>query len=71
MRDDKGRDDLIVMIEIKTDPSPDLEHLYKALLKSRIGVEMPIEFYRPGGLANLTEVEKRQKPKRLADERFN
>jgi len=71
VRDDKGRDDLIVMIEINTDPSPDLERSYKALLKSRIGVEMPIEFYRPGGLANLTEVEKRQKPKRLTDERFS
>lgn len=70
VRDDKGRDDMIVMVEIESDPSPDLEEAYKALIKSRIGVEMPVEFHKPGGLADLTEVEKRQKPKRLSDERF-
>ncbi len=70
VRDDQGRDDMIVMVEINTDPSPELEQEYRALIKSRIGVEMPVEFHKPGGLADLTEVEKRQKPKRLADERF-
>ena len=70
VRDDRGRDDMIVMVEINIDPTPDLEQTYKALIKSRIGVEMPVEFHKPGALADLTEVDKRQKPKRLSDERF-
>ncbi|MEQ9444972.1 MAG: phenylacetate--CoA ligase family protein [Rhodospirillaceae bacterium] len=70
VRDQHGRDDMIVMVEINTDPSPDLEKAYKELIKTRIGVDMPIEFHKPGGLSELTEVDKRQKPKRLSDERF-
>jgi phenylacetate-CoA ligase len=71
VRNDQGRDDMIVMVEISSEPTPDLEHIYKLLLKSRIGVEMLIEFHKPGALADLTEIDKRQKPKRLRDERFN
>jgi len=70
IRDKKGRDEMIVMIEISADPTKDLEKTYKALLKSRIGVEMQIEFYKKGELSPFTEVEIRQKPKRLKDERF-
>ena len=70
VRDKQGRDDMIVMVEINADPSPELEKAYKALIKSRIGVDMPVEFHKPGSLADLTEVDKRQKPKRISDERF-
>ncbi len=70
VRDETGRDDMIVMVEINVEPTQELEQAYRALIKSRIGVDMPVEFHQPGALADLTEVEKRQKPKRLADERF-
>lgn len=67
--DATGRDDMIVMIEVP-EPSSDLKVKFETLLKTRIGVEMLVELHKPGALADLTEVEKRQKPKRLADERF-
>lgn len=67
--DATGRDDMIVMIEVP-EPSSDLKAKFETLLKTRIGVEMLVELHKPGALADLTEVEKRQKPKRLADERF-
>jgi phenylacetate-CoA ligase len=69
VRDDTGRDDMVVLIETAT-PSAELKAKFEALLKSRVGVEMIVEVHPPGALADLTEVDKRQKPKRLADERF-
>lgn len=69
VRDAAGRDDMIVMIEV-AEPSADLKAKFESLLKIRIGVEMIVELHQPGALADLTEVEKRQKPKRLSDERF-
>ncbi len=38
---------------------------YEALLKQRIGVEIHVKLADPGGLAELTQIEKRQKPIRL------
>jgi len=43
---------------------------FRALLKIRIGVEMIVELHPPAGLAELTDLNKRQKPKRLLEERF-
>jgi phenylacetate-CoA ligase len=62
---------MIVMAEITSDPSPELEQAFKALIKSRIGVDMPVELHQPGELTKFTEVDKRQKAKRLSDERFD
>jgi hypothetical protein len=61
---------MIVMIETAAAPSDQLKTSFEALLKMRIGVEMMVELHRPGALADMTEVEKRQKPKRLSDERY-
>jgi phenylacetate-CoA ligase len=69
-RDMSGRDEMTVMIETDAAPSEDLKQAFQTLLKTRIGVEMNVELYAPGALAELTEVDKRQKPKRLSDERF-
>jgi len=69
VRDDTGRDDMIVMVEVE-DGGEELRRDFQALLKTRIGVEMKVTLHVPGSLADLTEIEKRQKPKRLMDERF-
>ena len=70
IRDAQGRDDMIVMVEVDTPQAPGLNEELQKLLKTRIGVEMKIELHAKGALADLTEVDKRQKPKRLSDERF-
>jgi phenylacetate-CoA ligase len=70
VRDASGRDEMIVMIETEAPASADLKGAFAHLLKTRIGVEMIVELHRPGALASLTEVDQRQKPKRLSDERF-
>ena len=70
MRDSTGRDEMTVKIEVDASPSEELRRVFQTLLKTRIGVEMNVELHQPGALADLTEVDKRQKPKRLLDERF-
>ena len=71
IRDYSGRDQLIVMIEINSTKSDNLEETLKSLIKSKIGIEVIVELYKPGELSELTEVEKRQKPIRLKDTRFD
>ena len=71
IRDSSGRDQLIVMIEINSTKSDNLEETLKSLIKSKIGIEVIVELYKPGELSELTEVEKRQKPIRLKDTRFD
>ena len=70
VRDAVGRDEMTVMIEVDAAPTAALQTAFQTLLKTRIGVEMNVELHKPGALADLTEVDKRQKPKRLSDERF-
>jgi len=70
VRDANGRDEMTVKIETDADPTEALKEAFQTLLKTRIGVEMNVELHKPGALADLTEVDKRQKPKRLLDERF-
>ncbi|MDX2225015.1 MAG: phenylacetate--CoA ligase family protein [Rhodospirillaceae bacterium] len=70
VRDAAGRDDMIVMVEVTGARDTALQAQIQTLLKTRIGVEMIVELHPPGALADLTEVDKRQKPKRLSDERF-
>ncbi|MEO8777874.1 MAG: hypothetical protein ABI389_04300 [Rhodanobacter sp.] len=70
-RDEKGRDDLAVHIEVNGDlADAKLSHDFAALLRQRLGVEMSIVLTAPGSLAPLTGLEVRQKPIRLIDKRF-
>ena len=59
-----GRDEMTVHIETMGDTGRDVSG-YKALLKQRLGVEIGVELAAPGALAELTQIEKRQKPIRL------
>ena len=42
---------------------------FAALLSQRVGVQMQVELVAPGATAPLTQVDSRQKPLRLIDER--
>jgi phenylacetate-CoA ligase len=68
VRDDKGRDDLIVVAEVRNADSGTAARL-SGVLKQKLGIEVRIELANPGGTAALTQVESRQKPIRLIDER--
>ncbi|MBM1221401.1 phenylacetate--CoA ligase family protein [Ponticoccus sp. SC2-23] len=59
-----GRDEMVVHIETMGDTSRSVA-VYEALLKQRLGVEIGVELAGPGDLAELTQIEKRQKPIRL------
>ena len=58
------------MIEVNSPKSNNIEESLKSLIKSKIGIEVIVELYKPGQLSDLTEVEKRQKPIRLKDTRY-
>jgi phenylacetate-CoA ligase len=66
-----GRDDVLVTIEIRSDVerSAALAQAFADLLARRIGVDLQVELVAPGATAALTEIDSRQKPKRLIDER--
>ena len=66
-RDENGRESLRVMAETAT-PADGLRSRAEDRLKQRIGISIPVELTAPGGTAGLTEVESRQKPKRLVVE---
>jgi phenylacetate-CoA ligase len=70
-RSPTGRDELQVMIEVRGGTHGDvaLQREFAALLARRIGVELQVELVPPGGTAQLTEIDSRQKPRRLSDER--
>ena len=70
-RDANGRDDMTVLIETRTGFERDatLAGAFAALLSRRIGVELRVELLPPGGTAPLTQIDSRQKPIRLVDER--
>ena len=59
-----GRDDMTVHIETMGDVGRSVQTL-EALLKQRLGVEIGVKLAAPGELAELTQIEKRQKPIRL------
>jgi len=71
-RNPAGRDDMTVMIELASGvaDSAALRADFKALLKQRLGVEVEIALVPAGVLAPLTDLEARQKPIRLIDDRF-
>ena len=66
-----GRDDLTVIIETRggRERDPALAQEFAALLARRVGVELKVELVAPAGTAALTQIDSRQKPIRLIDER--
>ena len=69
-RDEKGRDELEVTVEVRAFDYAALKKDYVALLRRKIGVAVDVSFAAPGELAGMTQIESRQKPIRLLDERF-
>jgi phenylacetate-CoA ligase len=71
-RDASGRDDMTVIIETRAGTPRDaaLAQAFSTLLARRIGVELRIELVAPGNTAPLTQIDSRQKPIRLIDERL-
>jgi len=70
-RDDSGRDNLCVIIETRggTHQDDEIARGFASLLSRRVGVEIDVELVAPGETAALTQIESRQKPIRLIDER--
>ena len=70
-RDASGRDDLTVVVEIGADfaRSGELTEAFAELLARRVGVRLQVELVPPRATAALTQLESRQKPVRLIDER--
>ena len=63
-----GRDEMTVTIET-TGALDRPTEAYETLLRTRLGVEFKVALAAPGGLAEVTQIERRQKPIRLIDER--
>lgn len=59
-----GRDEMVLHIETMGDVDREVS-TYEELLKQRLGVGIGVELAAPGALAELTQIEKRQKPIRL------
>lgn len=68
-RDAAGRDEFIVVAEVR-DQANAVKEEFQEILKRRIGIAPVVELASPGELAPLTQIEVRQKPIRLIDERF-
>ena len=66
LRRSEGRDDMVVTIESRggTDAAA-----LTALLRQGLGVEVGVNLCNPGGTAIATQIDSRQKPIRLIDER--
>ena len=63
------RDEMTVVVEVDGAIEPGLEDEFRALLRRKLGVETAVELVGPGETATLTQIEARQKPTRLIDER--
>ena len=71
-RDANGRDAMTVTIEVREGRGDvALRDLYADMLRSKIGVAVDVELVDAGALAPMTQIESRQKPIRLLDERFD
>ena len=70
MRDDAGRDAFVVVAE-STSSDAATAQAFSDILKRKIGIEVGIELVAPGATASVTQIDVRQKPIRLLDERFN
>ena len=61
-----------MLLEVRASANPldaTLAEAFSQLLTRRIGVELKVELRAVGGTALLTQLESRQKPIRLIDER--
>jgi phenylacetate-CoA ligase len=67
-RDAGGRDEMLVLLEHRAATEAAGRELGD-LLRRGLGVEVSIELVAPGSTAALTEIDRRQKPLRLIDER--
>lgn len=65
-RDQGGRDEMIVVLESRG--GTDAGQL-GGLLRQGLGIEVAVEIVEPGGTASDTQIDVRQKPIRLIDER--
>jgi phenylacetate-CoA ligase len=65
-REDTGRDEMLVLVESRG--GTDRDQL-AAQLRQGLGVEVLVELCDPGGTAAATQIDVRQKPIRLIDER--
>ncbi|MEM8742549.1 MAG: phenylacetate--CoA ligase family protein, partial [Pseudomonadota bacterium] len=63
-----GREEMRVIVEAAAQDG-DLRAAMAETLKTRLGVQIEVEIVPPGGTAALTQIESRQKPIRLIDER--
>jgi phenylacetate-CoA ligase len=63
-----GRDDMVVHVETRGALDADTSD-YEALLRNRLGVDIAVRLAAPGALMALTQIEVRQKPIRLIDNR--
>jgi len=63
-----GHDEMTVQIETRGSPAAPIE-AYQALLRARLGFEVAVRLAPQGALASLTQIETRQKPIRLIDNR--
>ena len=70
-RDASGRDELTVIIETRSGAARDATtaQAFAQLLARRAGVELKVELVAAGETAALTQIDSRQKPIRLIDER--
>jgi phenylacetate-CoA ligase len=68
VRDEAGRDALVVRAEVR-DHSADVQARLTKLLRAGLGVEVDVELVSIGATAAWTQLEQRQKPIRLIDER--
>lgn len=70
-RDDQGRDTMVVLAETSADASAraDLQSKFRDILRRKIGIEVDVELVDRGATGPLTQIEQRQKPIRLIDER--
>lgn len=66
---DGARDAMTAHLEVRGEPTAALQERLEGLLKTRLGVEIAVALEAPGALAALTQVESRQKPIRLLDQR--
>lgn len=64
----EGKDRMTVRIEAHGGAGGETA-AYEKLLKTRLGVEVAVQLEAPGALVELTQIEKRQKPIRLLDQR--
>ena len=66
---DGNRDEMSVTVEWRADLDAAAQARVSAFLRQRLGVDVHVDLVAPGGTAALTELESRQKPRRLIDER--